>query len=115
MSTKYNKLWVIIAAVLLLGAIGGGAGAGIAFATGGDDEPITGPELALCTEAALLGNPGGVVTETEVGDDDGGAFEVEIRLEDGSEVEVHLDENCNIVGQELDDDGTDEDDGPDDD
>ena len=114
MFANYKKLWIMIAAVLLLGAIGGGAGAGIAFATGGDDQPINGPELALCTAAALSANPGGVVTETEVGDDDGGAFEVEIRLEDGSEIEVQLDENCNVIGQEPDDDGNGEDDETDD-
>ena len=51
----------------------------------------------------------------EVGDEDGGAFEVEIRLQDGSEVGVHLDENCKVIGQELDDDGADEEDESDDD
>jgi hypothetical protein len=41
-------------------------------------------------------------TETEV--DDGAAYEIEIRREDGSEVEVHLNKNCQVIGQEADDD-----------
>ena len=57
----------------------------------------------------------GTVTETEVGDD-GAAYGVEIRLADGSEVEVHLDEDCRVVGEEADDDGPNDqdDDGSDD-
>ena len=103
--------------VLAIGIIGGGAGAGIAVATGvgDDDQPITGPALAECTEAALAEHPGGTVTETEVGDD-GAAYGVEIRLDDGSEVEVNLNENCQVIGQEPDDnDGPNDEDGPDDD
>jgi len=56
---------------------------------------------------------GGTVTETEVGDD-GAAYGVEVRLGDGSEVEVNLDENCQVIGQEADDDGPNDKDGPDD-
>ena len=113
-----KKLWIIVAAVLAVGVIGDGTGVGIAVAKGGgdDDQPITGSALAECTAAALAGHPGGTVTETEVGDD-GAAYGVEIRLDDGSEVEVNLDENCEVIGQEDDDDddGPDEQDGPNDD
>ena len=55
------------------------------------------------------------MTETEVGDD-GAAYGVEIRLDDGSQVEVNLDENFAVTGQSPDDDGSGpDDDGPDDD
>ena len=77
-----------------------------------DDPPITGNRLAECTAAALAEHPGGVVTETEIGDD-GAAYGVEIRRANGSEVEVHLNENCQVIGQETNDDGPD--DSPDDD
>ena len=70
---------------------------------GDDDQAITGQALEECTAAALAENPGGTVTETEVGDN-GAAYGVEIRLDDGSQVEVHLDENCQFIGQEPDDD-----------
>ena len=80
----------------------------------GDDQPITGSALVDCTKAALAVNPGGTVTETEVGDD-GAAYGVEIRLADGSQVEVNLDQNCDVIGQEADDDGPNDQDGPNDD
>jgi hypothetical protein len=80
--------------------------AGIAIAAGGgdDDQPLTGSALERATAAALEHTGGGVVTETEVGDD-GAAYGVEVRLDDGSQVEVNLDENFNVIGQANDDDG----------
>jgi len=80
----------------------------------GDDQPITSPALDECTAAALAEHPGGTVTETEVGDD-GAAYGVEVRFENGSQVEVNLDENCVVIGQEADDDGPNDQDGPNDD
>ena len=47
--------------------------------------------------------------------DEGAAYGVEIRLGDGSQVEVNLDENCQVIGQEADDNGPNDEDGPDDD
>ena len=132
MFAQKKKLWTIVAAVVAIGIIGGGASAGMVVATGGsgndqpstgvvvatdgsdDDQPITGSALGECTAAALAENPGGTVTETEVGDE-GAAYGVEIRLGDGSQVEVNLDDNCQVIGQEADDDGPNDEDGPDDD
>ena len=42
------------------------------------------------------------MTETEVGDD-GAAYEVEVRLRDGSQVEVQLDDAFHVIGTEDDD------------
>jgi uncharacterized membrane protein YkoI len=78
-------------------------------ADGDDDRPISGETRDKCIAAALAEHPGGRVTETEVGDDDA-AYEVEIRREAGSQVEVHLNENCQVIGQEADDDGREDDD-----
>ncbi len=116
MFAQRKKLWMIVAAVLAVGVIGGGAGAGITVAQGGgdDDQPITGSALDECTAAALAHTGGGTVTETEVGDG-GAAYGVEIRLADGSEVEVNLDADCVVIGQEADDDGPNGEDSPDDD
>ena len=108
-----KKRWLILAVVLGLAVIGGGAGIA-AKSAGDDDQPITGPALAQCTAAALAANPGGTVTETEVGDD-GAAYGVEVRLADGSQVEVNLNADCIVIGQEADDDGPNDEDGPDDD
>jgi uncharacterized membrane protein YkoI len=92
---------VLLAAVVVLAVVT----AGIAIAAGGDDEqPLTGSTLERATAAALAHTGGGTVTETEVGDD-GAAYEVEVRLANGRQVEVSLDESFQVVGQEADDDG----------
>ena len=75
----------------------------LALVGGAGDQPLTGSVLTKCTAAALAANPGGTVTETEIGDD-GAAYSVEIQLSDGSEVEVNLDESCQVIGQEPDND-----------
>lgn len=67
------------------------------------DTPLTGTDLDRAVAAALDHTGGGEVTETEIGDD-GAAYGVEIRLTDGSEVEVNLDADFNVIGSEPDDD-----------
>ncbi len=103
-----KKLVVAVAAVVGLGA----AAAAVAEATGaGDDReaPITGHALDRATAAALAHTGQGRVTGTEVGDEDS-YYEVEVTLDDGSQVDVQLDEKFDVVGSEGDDDTTDEDD-----
>ena len=80
------------------------ASAGIAIAGGGDDEPLTGTDIDPAVAAALEYTGGGTVTESEVGDD-GAAYSVEVRLDDGSQVEVQLDAQFNVLGDEVDDGG----------
>ncbi len=109
-----RKLWTIAGVALALAVIGGGAGVVVATTVGDDDQPITGPALDKAIEAALAHTGGGTVTETEVGDA-GAAYGVEVRLDDGSPVEVNLDENFNVIGQEADDDGAGDQDGANDD
>lgn len=65
------------------------------------DVPITGEALDLASAAALDYLGEGVVTETEIEDEDG-YYEVEVTLDDGSEVDVHLDEQFNVLGHEND-------------
>jgi uncharacterized membrane protein YkoI len=107
-----RKIAVLAALVLVVGAIS----AGFAIAAGGDDDkPLTGSDLEKATAAALAHTGGGTVVETEVGDD-GAAYGVEVRLDDGRVVEVNLDESFDVIGQQNDDDGAgDREDGPDDD
>jgi uncharacterized membrane protein YkoI len=97
---------LVVGGAIALAVIGGGAG--IAIATGlGDDEPLAGSTLEQATQAALEHTGGGTVIETEVGDG-GAAYGVEVRLDDGRVVEVALDENFDVIGQESDDDGANE-------
>jgi hypothetical protein len=94
------KRW-IAGGTIALAVIAGGAG--FAAAGGGDEQPLTGSDLDEATAAALEHTGGGTVIETEVGDD-GAAYGVEIRLDDGSVVEVALDERFQVIGDEWDDD-----------
>src|SRR5512145_2647391 len=103
MLSAKRKVWAIIGAVLVVAAIAGGAGAVVAIG-GDDDEPITGPAYDKAVEAALAHTGGGTVSETEMGDD-GAAYSVEVRMDDGSQVEVNLDKDFNVIGEEPDDDG----------
>jgi uncharacterized membrane protein YkoI len=82
-----------------------GGGTGVAIATGGEDRPLTGSALEKATAAALQHTGGGTVIETEAGED-GAAYGVEIRLDDGRVVEIDLDVNFQVIGQESDDDGS---------
>jgi uncharacterized membrane protein YkoI len=90
-----------VAAVIVLGAVG--AGIAIAGGVGDDDKPLTGATLDRATAAALEHTGGGTVVETEAGDD-GAAYGVEVRLDDGKVVEVELDESFQVIGQSTDDD-----------
>lgn len=78
------------------------AGADIALATGqsdddGTDRPITGPALEKAERAALRHTGDGQVIETEVGDEEG-YYEVEVTLDDGRQVDVHLDRDFTVLG-----------------
>lgn len=91
---------LIAGGALALAIIGGGSG--MALATGADDKPLSGRILERATAAALEHTGGGKVTETEIGDD-GAAFGVEVRLSNGKQVEVNLNESFEVTGQEADD------------
>jgi hypothetical protein len=97
-----TKRWIAGGTIALAVVVGGAA---FAIAGGGDEQPLTGSDLDEATAAALEHIGGGTVIETEVGDD-GAAYGVEIRLDDGSVVEVALDERFRVIGQESDDDST---------
>jgi hypothetical protein len=100
-----RKLWIIGGVVLALAIVAGGAGAVVATGAGDDDRPIEGAAYDESVAAALEHTGGGEVIETEIGDD-GAAYGVEVRLDDGRVVEVNLDENFEVIGQENDDDGS---------
>jgi len=108
--TKRRKTLMIGGSVLALAA----GGAGVALATGGGDDD--GTETAIpssasdqASAAALQHTGGGEVTETEVGDEES-YYEVEVTLDDGSQVDVQLDRDFNVVGDESDGEESGEDD-----
>ena len=95
------------AAMLVVGSV--------AWATsGGGEAPLSGDAKTNAVEAALAHVGGGTVVETEAGDD-GAAYGVEVRLADGRVVEVQLDENFAVTGEEADDDSKGEESGADND
>lgn len=95
---------VLAAGAVAIAVVGG---AGVAAASGiadddATDRPITGDALERASQVALEHTGGGEVTETEVEDEEG-YYEVEVTLPDGSQVDVHLDEEFNVLGDEADD------------
>ena len=99
-----KRIKVAIGTTAVAAAIAGGTVA--ATASGGDsDTPLTGSAWDRATAAALAHVGGGTVLDTEVGDG-GAAYGVEIRLRDGSAVEVTLDERFHVIATEIDDDGS---------
>jgi hypothetical protein len=101
---------MIAGAAVVAAAVGG---TGYAMAGGADDDdatevPISGSDLEKASAAALAHTGQGRVTDTEVGDEES-YYEVEVTLDDGSQVDVQLDEELNVVGDEADDDRSEDD------
>lgn len=88
----------LIAGAAIAALVAGGAA--VAGATGGGDDgngkPITGGALDQAKAAALEQTGGGQVTATEVQDEEG-YYEVEVRKDDGSQVDVHLNRDFSLV------------------
>ena len=105
---KKQKAALAGAATALI--VGGGGGVAIA---GSDDDaterPIEGPALQQAEDAALAETGEGEVTGTEVGDEES-YYEVEVTRDDGSQVDVQLDRDFQVVSSEADheDDATDD-------
>jgi uncharacterized membrane protein YkoI len=105
---------LIAAAIAMLLLVG----AGVAYATGsGDDsseqQQATGPGIEKAKSVALDHTNGGRVTGTEIGDEEG-YYEVEIIRDDGSQVDVHLDREFNVLSTPADHEGPDSKDAPND-
>ena len=94
---------LIAAAVAMLVLVG----AGVAYATGGEssEQQATGPGIEEAKSVALEHTNGGRVTGTEIGDEEG-YYEIEITRGDGSQVDVHLDRDFNILSAPADHEGS---------
>jgi hypothetical protein len=74
------------------------AAGGVAVATGDDgDVTVQGPEADRATEAALQATGGGTANSVERDSENGATWEVEVTREDGTTVDVRLDENYAVV------------------
>ena len=65
-----------------------------------EDVSITGSSLEKASKKALKYIGEGKVTDSEIGDEEG-YYEIEITLNNGKEVDVHLDENFNVLSIEY--------------
>ncbi len=107
---RSTRIKLGLASAVLVAGLAGGA---VAIAGGGESDepdteereaPITGSALDRAKAAALDHVGEGRVTETEVGDEES-KYEVEVTKDDGSAVDVQLDEKFNVVGSEADEAG----------
>ena len=106
MTDKLKGVLIVSTVTVALAA----GGAAIAGAAGGEDaghddakseKAITGHALDRASAVALEEVGGGRVTETEAGDEEG-AYEVEVTKPDGSQVDVHLDKDFQVLDASAD-------------
>jgi hypothetical protein len=96
---------VLAAAVTIAGLGAAGVAAVSASANDDTDTPITGTDLQRASDAALIFTGQGRVSGTEAGDEDS-YYEVEVTLDDGTQVDVQLDKGFHVVDSKSDADDT---------
>jgi hypothetical protein len=95
-----RKVLVVAGAVIALAA----GGIGIAYAVGGDsEEQASGPGADRAKAAAIEAVGGGEAVSVERGDS-GSAYEVEVKTDDGSVVEVQVNDQGQAGATASDDD-----------
>ena len=91
-----NKKTALIGGAAALALVLGGVGIAVAV-SGDDDGRLTGTTLERASNAALAEVGPGTVTSAEHTNDDGATYALEIRLDNGDEVDVELDESFGIL------------------
>jgi hypothetical protein len=91
-----SRRYLVVAGSALALAAGG---AGVAMATGADegDNGVSGPAAEKATAAALRVTDGGHANAVERDSEDGATWEVEVAKNNGSTVDVRLDQNYRLV------------------
>ena len=97
-----TRIAIAVATIIVLG---GGAGIAAAATSGDSDTPITGTALRQASQVALAHTGQGSVTGTEVGDEDS-YYQIEITLDNGSQVDVQLDKDFHFVAAKADAENT---------
>ena len=94
----------------IAGATGNGSASGEAHESSAADEggrddgngtPVTGSEFDRASAVALDAAGGGKVSGSEKHDEEG-YYEIEVTRDDGSQVDVHLDRNLNVLDASAD-------------
>src|ERR1700712_3614174 len=99
MTNRLKKVLITVAALAAL-ALGGAALAGAASGgtdTGDTSQAITGDAKAKAERDALAETGGGKVNQTELDNENGATYEVEVAKTDGSQVDVRLDGSFKVV------------------
>ncbi|MDP9695895.1 putative membrane protein YkoI [Arthrobacter globiformis] len=107
---RKRTAWIVGAAVAAV-ALGGASVAAASVnpfdddttTTGGTQQPLNQADRDKAVDAAMAKVGSGQVTEVERGDSAGSSYEVEIRKSDGSEVEVNIGANFQVLSQGADD------------
>ena len=100
MQITRRRVAVVAGALAVVAVIG----TGVAIASNDDDatdRSIQGQALKRASEAALAETGQGHVTGTEVNDEDS-YYEVEVTLDNGSQVDVQLDRSFHVVSSDAD-------------
>jgi hypothetical protein len=104
-----SRTRIAVVAASVVGVVAVGGGVAVASGVADDDDtqrPITGDELDRATTAALDHTGEGRVTEK--GDEES-LYEVEVTLDDGSQVDVQLDADFQVVSADPDSDSGEDD------
>ncbi len=113
--SKLRRKRVILPTIAAVAVLGVG---GTVWTAAANDD-VQGGERDRVGAAAVEAAGGGTAVDVESSDDRGEAYEVEVRMDDGTEVDVTLDQDLNVVSQDAegrddnDDSETEGDDGPD--
>lgn len=99
---KKKTIWIASSAAAAVVVLGGTAIA-IASTDAFDDDRVTGTELDRASAAALAEVGEGTVTDVDRSDDLDHTYSVDVRLDDGTEVDVELDERFAVVFVDRDD------------
>lgn len=101
---KLRSKRVVIPTIAAVAVLGVG---GVVWSSAASDE-LTGNERDRASSAALDAVGEGKVTGTE-SDDEEGAYEIEVTRPDGTQVDVHLDKDYQVLSQDADDEDGDDD------
>ncbi len=105
-TSKLRTKRVIVPAIATVAVLG--IGGTVWATTAAADGTVDGTERDRVAAAAVEAVGSGEAVDVETSDDPGEAYEVEVRLPDGAEVDVALDGDLAVVSQDRDDDTDDD-------
>jgi len=92
-----RKKTALISGATALVLVLGGAGVAVAVNENGDDGRLTGETLERASNAALAEVGTGTVTSAENTNDDGATYALEVRLDNGGDVDVELNKSFDVI------------------